>query len=499
MTEADTNQRPADGAAETKPDGARAAKAPSPPRAMLVAEGEADALVGRLEAAGVEVLHTALEAAPRAAAELAPAAVLLAFGAREAEPRLVALARRLRNEPRTHAVPLVFLFRTDERTLRSAAQHVGADDYFAQNASAEELRARLSALFWRAEAGRRAAPSGGDRRSEIDNFIFLVETVGADAAQGSRGAVALAEARGRGGDASRALAAAHGFLKLNLRRRDAVAFYGPATLIIYLPGMDARGARDTLSRLGEELKAAHGCELAAGVASFPADGAEAEGLVEKAQAALLAASRAHAPAPRVYAYGEEEQDSKAASFPPPARTPAHERTQPTATPPAPPAAAEATAGAHAAEPNAPSEDDGKRPAHAVEGAPNQPPRGRARRLMLAVSDAERMAQVNLLARSAGYEVRAAFDGQHALGLLRIDRPDLLLLDYDLRGMDGVETLRRLAKQSGASGPPPTVLLLPEGREELRGEATRAGARRVVPLPYDPVELLDALRETEETE
>ena len=119
--------------------------------------------------------------------------------------------------------------------------------------------------------------------------------------------------------------------------------------------------------------------------------------------------------------------------------------------------------------------------------------------MLAVSDAERMAQVNLLARSAGYEVRAAFDGQHALGLLRIDRPDLLLLDYDLRGMDGVETLRRLAKQSGALGPPPTVLLLPEGREELRGEAKEAGARRVVPLPYDPVELLDALRETEETE
>jgi CheY-like chemotaxis protein len=116
--------------------------------------------------------------------------------------------------------------------------------------------------------------------------------------------------------------------------------------------------------------------------------------------------------------------------------------------------------------------------------------------MLAVSDAERMAQVNLLARSAGYEVRAAFDGQHALNLLRIDRPDLLLLDYELRGMDGVETLRRLSKQAGAAGPPPSLLLLPEGREDVRREALEAGARRVVRLPYDPVELLDALREAD---
>ncbi len=67
--------------------------------------------------------------------------------------------------------------------------------------------------------------------------------------------------------------------------------------------------------------------------------------------------------------------------------------------------------------------------------------------MLVVSDAERMAQVNLLMRSAAYEVRAAFDGQHALNLLRIDRPDALVVDYELPGIDGVEMLRRLAKQS----------------------------------------------------
>ena len=114
--------------------------------------------------------------------------------------------------------------------------------------------------------------------------------------------------------------------------------------------------------------------------------------------------------------------------------------------------------------------------------------------MLVVSDAARMAQVNLLLRSEGFEVRAAFDGQHALNLLRIDRPDVLLVDYELREMDGVEMLRRLAKQSRAGSPPPALMLVPAGREDVRGEALAAGARSLVELPYDPVELLDALRD-----
>jgi DNA-binding response OmpR family regulator len=54
-------------------------------------------------------------------------------------------------------------------------------------------------------------------------------------------------------------------------------------------------------------------------------------------------------------------------------------------------------------------------------------------------------------------------------------------------------LRRLAKQSGAGPTPPALVLVPAGREDLRREAREAGARRTVDLPYDPVELLDALR------
>ena len=90
-----------------------------------------------------------------------------------------------------------------------------------------------------------------------------------------------------------------------------------------------------------------------------------------------------------------------------------------------------------------------------------------RRLLLTVSNAARMTQLNSLVRAAGYEARAAFDGQQALELLRIERPDLLLLDYELHGINGVETLRRLRQQSGGRVTLPVVMLLPQEMEGSR--------------------------------
>ena len=118
-------------------------------RVLLVADKgtEVDSLRERLAAAGYAADSSDVESVipfctdeefePRT-----PSAVLLVFGEREGEGRLVALARRLRTEPSSFALPVLFLFREDTRSLRSSAQHFGADDYFARDASAEELRAR---------------------------------------------------------------------------------------------------------------------------------------------------------------------------------------------------------------------------------------------------------------------------------------------------------------------------------------------------------------------
>src|SRR2546430_6182347 len=102
-----------------------------------------------------------------------------------------------------------------------------------------------------------------------------------------------------------------------------------------------------------------------------------------------------------------------------------------------------------------------------------------RRLLLTISDAARMTQINYLIRSAGYEARAAFNGQQALALLRVEPLDLLLLDYELQGIDGVETIRRLRKQSGGGLSLPVVMILFTDHQPARREAPYIGVGSVL--------------------
>lgn len=527
-----------------------------PRRALIVADAATATLQSHLAASGYETnTATAIDAA-RLIDEFAPDILIIELsgvktdeaGNTIGDDNELALARRLRAEAATYALPLIFAWNTDERAMRNAALNIGVDDYFPLAIPPTQMLARLDSLFWRIEAGRRAAPVVGDQRGEIDNFMLMLDSVREEITSGARGTLALVYAVSRDGKASidkaardRTLAEAHGFLKLNLRRIDAVAFYGPTTLFVYLPRMATRAAVAALTRLRSEfLNERLNSDIAIGLASFPEDGEDVETMIEKAEAAAEAArvSGGHA---RVVGYTMQEQTPAAATheFSTQGQTaPQQMPHAPAAQAPTTPAAPSSPEPAFQREQAAPPQqmpqtatpkissgvvretrmaDDvgagivmpvhsshrmqanGVDVAHAAAEAAARERERRAsgavmpRRLLLTVSDAARMAQLNSLIRSAGYEARAAFDGQQALDLLRIERPDLLVLDHELHGIDGVETLRRLRQQGGGRLTLPVLLLLPSNNESVRSEALKLGARSVVTTPYDPADLLENVR------
>ena len=441
-----------------------------------------------------------------------------------AEQGGMTLARRLRAEPATYALPLVLLWNEDEQAARNSALSIGADDYLGLQAVPAEMLARLDALFWRVEAGRRAASTVGDQRLEIDNFMLMLDSVREAARAGAKGTLALIYAMAREGDDSfdreardRILAEAHGFLKLHLRRLDAVAFYGPTTLLVYLPRMQAYAATEALSKLrGEFMLEREDGEIVIGLASFPAEGSDVEGLIEKAEQAVSLARLGNTPAGRVVAYSAQKVTDTLSSVttsivaPPAAKAEAASFKETSTPPPANPFVAPqptasgaekqltretASAGLRGNGAALSAADASRLAAEAAARERERRAQGAImpRRLLLTVSDAARMAQLNSLIRSAGYEARAAFDGQQALDLLRIERPDLLLLDYDLHGINGVEMLRRLRKQSGGRLTLPVVLLISSGNDSARREALELGARSIVQTPYDPADLLASVR------
>jgi DNA-binding NtrC family response regulator len=93
---------------------------------------------------------------------------------------------------------------------------------------------------------------------------------------------------------------------------------------------------------------------------------------------------------------------------------------------------------------------------------------------------------------AGYRTLAASSGEQALALAAAQRPDLVLLDIVMGGIDGYETCRRL-KAGEATRAIPVIFLtaLSESFEKVRGFG--AGAVDYVTKPFDAEELLARVR------
>jgi two-component system, OmpR family, response regulator len=96
-----------------------------------------------------------------------------------------------------------------------------------------------------------------------------------------------------------------------------------------------------------------------------------------------------------------------------------------------------------------------------------------------------------LERLGGYSVCTAPDGFQAVTRAREFVPDLILLDLDLPGRDGVATLALLREVDGL-GEVPVVFLTAAGDAQVRARLLSLGAREVLGKPFRPRELVRAV-------
>lgn len=96
-----------------------------------------------------------------------------------------------------------------------------------------------------------------------------------------------------------------------------------------------------------------------------------------------------------------------------------------------------------------------------------------------------------LERLGGYAVCTAPDGFQAVARAREFAPDLILLDLDLPGRDGVATLALLREVDGLREVP-VVFLTAAGDAQVRAKLLSLGARDVLGKPFRPRELVRAI-------
>ncbi len=110
--------------------------------------------------------------------------------------------------------------------------------------------------------------------------------------------------------------------------------------------------------------------------------------------------------------------------------------------------------------------------------------------ILIVEDERKIAQlVRDYLENAGYEVHTADDGPEALALFRSAKPDLIVLDLGLPGLDGLDVTRSVRKGSNV----PIVILTARGEESDKLVGLELGADDYLVKPFSPKELVARVR------
>jgi two-component system alkaline phosphatase synthesis response regulator PhoP len=110
--------------------------------------------------------------------------------------------------------------------------------------------------------------------------------------------------------------------------------------------------------------------------------------------------------------------------------------------------------------------------------------------ILVVDDEAKIVQVvRDYLEKAGFGVQTASDGLRALELARSEKPDLVVLDLGLPGMDGLDITRELRRGSDV----PIIMLTARGEESDKLVGLELGADDYLTKPFSPKELVARVR------
>jgi two-component system phosphate regulon response regulator PhoB len=112
----------------------------------------------------------------------------------------------------------------------------------------------------------------------------------------------------------------------------------------------------------------------------------------------------------------------------------------------------------------------------------------AKRLLLVEDDRQLAELVRFHFDRAGYDVTRTGDGEEALILAEEVRPDLMILDWMIDGISGIEVCRRLRRRP-ATANLPIIMLTARGEENDRVRGLETGADDYLTKPFSPKELV----------
>ena len=119
-----------------------------------------------------------------------------------------------------------------------------------------------------------------------------------------------------------------------------------------------------------------------------------------------------------------------------------------------------------------------------DSAPGPGKAPRSRRVLLVEDNLDTLHTTALLLRDMGHEVEYAINGYAALELVRVFKPEVVILDLGLPGMDGFELCRRLKRDPDLRAVR-VIALTGYNQDEYRVRSREAGCEIHLVKPVEP--------------
>mgnify|MGYP001576499432 CR=1 FL=1 len=118
--------------------------------------------------------------------------------------------------------------------------------------------------------------------------------------------------------------------------------------------------------------------------------------------------------------------------------------------------------------------------------------GQKKKILIVDDERDILKALMIRLQGAGYEVVTAFDGAQGIFMAHKEQPDLIILDIRMPAGNGFSVAEKL-KQSQNTFSIPVIFLTGSPEKDSEQKAIKLGARFYIKKPYDPEELLDAIR------
>lgn len=118
--------------------------------------------------------------------------------------------------------------------------------------------------------------------------------------------------------------------------------------------------------------------------------------------------------------------------------------------------------------------------------------GKKKKVLFIEDEPDQIKMISLRLERNGYHVVFALDGEEGLLMAAKEKPDLILADVIMPGIDGLEVCRRLRKDP-ATRHIPIISTTAAGMDDVERQCLSAGADDCIRKPYESADLLAKIK------